>query len=156
MLQRRDRLHGGKDSMLRTLTSLIATVLIVSGSATAWGQGNAEATLSKDQMKQFLLTAKVLSGKQTSKGITNPWRLTMSDGTVTHDGAFQAIDEHKATMQFSDGHVELNFVDSYKYNVAAYGLAELLGLDDVVPVYVERKWNGRLGSLSWWLPVKMD
>ena len=29
-------------------------------------------------------------------------------------------------------------------------------MDDVVPVYVERKWKGDSGSLSWWLPVKMD
>jgi hypothetical protein len=35
-------------------------------------------------------------------------------------------------------------------------LAELLGIDDLLPVYVERKWQGNLGSLSWWLPVKMD
>jgi hypothetical protein len=59
-------------------------------------------------------------------------------------------------MQFGNGQVEYNFVDSYKYNIAAYRLAELLGLDDMVPVYVERKWNGQTGSLSWWLPVKMD
>jgi hypothetical protein len=26
----------------------------------------------------------------------------------------------------------------------------------LVPVYVERKWKGDTGSLSWWLPVKMD
>jgi hypothetical protein len=32
----------------------------------------------------------------------------------------------------------------------------LLGLDDIVPVYVECKWKGDSGSLSWWLPVKMD
>ena len=51
---------------------------------------------------------------------------------------------------------ELGFVDSYKYNIAAYQLAELLGLDDMLPVYVERKWKGDPGSLSWWLPVKMD
>ena len=51
---------------------------------------------------------------------------------------------------------ELNFVDSYKYNIAAYRLAELLGIDDMLPVYVERKWGGNPGSLSWWLPVKMD
>src|SRR5206468_6992995 len=66
------------------------------------------------------------------------------------------IDEHKATMQFADGAVELNFVDSYKYNIAAYALAEMLGMDDMMPVYVERKWQGNAGSLSWWLPVKMD
>jgi hypothetical protein len=74
---------------------------------------------------------------------------------VTHDASFQSIDEHKASMQLDAG-TELNFVDSYKYNIAAYELAELLGLDDMLPVYVERKWQGSVGSLSWWLPVKMD
>jgi hypothetical protein len=50
----------------------------------------------------------------------------------------------------------LNFVDSYKYNIAAYELAALLGLDDMVPVYVERKFEGKTGSFGWWLPVQMD
>ncbi len=58
-------------------------------------------------------------------------------------------------MQLATG-PELNFVDSYKYNIAAYQLAEMLGIDDMLPVYVERKWHGEEGSLSWWLPVKMD
>jgi len=35
-------------------------------------------------------------------------------------------------------------------------LAKLVGLSDMMPVYVERKWGGHKGSLSWWLPVKMD
>ena len=35
-----------------------------------------------------------------------------------------------------------NFVDSYKYNIAAYTLSEMLGIDDLLPVYVERKWKG--------------
>jgi hypothetical protein len=116
----------------------------------------AEDTLNKEQMKEFLLKAKVVRSSQSKKGVTNPWRLVMSDGTVTHDGSFQSIDEHKPSMQFGNGQVEYNFVDSYKYNIAAYALAELLGVDDMLPVYVERKWNGQLGSLSWWLPVKMD
>ena len=29
-------------------------------------------------------------------------------------------------------------------------------MDDMLPVYVERKWKGDAGSLSSWLPVKMD
>jgi hypothetical protein len=114
-----------------------------------------EPTLTKEQIKQFLLTAKVVSSRHTARGITEPWRLTLTDGTVTHDASFQAIDEHKPSMQLASG-TELNFVDSYKYNIAAYQLAELLGLDDMLPVYVERKWKGDTGSLSWWLPVKMD
>jgi hypothetical protein len=114
-----------------------------------------EPTLTKEQIKQFLLTAKVVKSEHTKKGITDPWRLTLTDGTVTHDASFQAVDEHKPTMQLASG-TELNFVDSYKYNIAAYQLAELLGIDDMLPVYVERKWKGDPGSLSWWLPVKMD
>lgn len=122
-----------------------------------FGIGAEEPNLSKDQIKQFLLTAKVVASTQRGiKGITHTWRLTLSDGTVTHDASFQPIDEHKLSMQLSSGKSELNFVDSYKYNIAAYSLAELIGMDDIVPVYVERKWQGNPGSLSWWLPVKMD
>ncbi len=50
----------------------------------------------------------------------------------------------------------LRGVDSYKYNIAAYALAELLAMDDMVPMYVERKWKGNAGSMSLWLPWKMD
>jgi hypothetical protein len=115
----------------------------------------ADETLTKDQMRQFLLTAKVVKSQEAKKGVTGTTRLTLSDGTLTHDASFQAIDERKASKQLSTG-TELNFVDSYTYNLAAYGLAELLGIDDLMPVYVERKWDGKTGSLSWWLSVKMD
>jgi hypothetical protein len=114
-----------------------------------------EPSLTKEQIKQFLLTAKVVHSQQSKKGITHTLRLTLSDGTVTHDASFQTVDEHKAIKTLQSG-TELNFVDSYKYNIAAYELAELLGTDDMLPVYVERKWRGNVGSLSWWLPVKMD
>jgi len=114
-----------------------------------------ESTLTKEQIKQFLLTAKVVHSQAAKKGIAHTLRLTLSDGTVTHDASFQSIDEHKPKMELSSG-IQLNFVDSYKYNIAAYALAELVGMDDMLPVYVERKWGGNAGSLSWWLPVKMD
>ena len=114
-----------------------------------------ETTFTKEQIKNFLLTAKIVKSDRSGKGITHPWRLTLTDGTVTHDASFQGIDEHAAMKQLASG-TEIGFVDSYKYNIAAYRLAELLGLDDMLPVYVERKWQGNPGSLSWWLPVKMD
>ena len=132
---------------------LVLLLVCVMCTSVAWGAD--EPTLTKEQMTQFLLNAKVIKSEHTKKGITEPWRLTLSDGTITHDASFQTIDEHKPSMQLASG-TELNFVDSYKYNIAAYQLAELLGLDDLVPVYVERKWHGDAGSLSWWLPVKMD
>lgn len=118
--------------------------------------GTDDTPLTKEQMKVFLQTAKVIKDQPSSKGVTHPSRLTLSDGTITHDASFQAIEEHKPEKKFENGKVEFGFVDSYKYNIAAYELSELLGVDDIVPVYVERKWQGKTGSLSWWLPVKMD
>jgi hypothetical protein len=46
-------------------------------------------------------------------------------------------------MKPESGKVEPGFVDSHKYNIAAYRLAELLGLDDLLPVYVEREMEGQ-------------
>ena len=113
-------------------------------------------TLTQEQMAQFLRKAKVIRAIQTGKGVTSPYRFTLSDGTMVHDGSFQSIDEYKATKTFDNGKTEMNFRDSYKYNIAAYQLARLLGLGDMMPVTVERKWKGKIGSLSWWLPAKMD
>jgi hypothetical protein len=130
--------------------------VVISLACASFARAAEEDTFTREQIRQFLLNAKVVSSKQSTKGITNPWRLTLSDGTVTHDASFQSVDEHKTRNELSNGTVELNFVDSYKYNIAAYALAELLGVDDMLPVYVDRKWKGGSGSLSWWLPVKMD
>jgi hypothetical protein len=115
-----------------------------------------ESSLTKDQIKEFLQTAEVIKSKPSSKGVTHPSRLTLSNGAITHDASFQSVDEHDTRKQLQSGKVEMNFVDSYKYNIAAYRLAELLGIDDMLPVYVERKWQDKTGSISWWLPVKMD
>ena len=115
-----------------------------------------DPTLTKDQIKDFLLNAKIIDSKEAKKGITGTIRVTLSDGKLTHDASFQSVDEHKDQMSFNSGKTEMNFTDSYKYNIAAYRLAELLGIDNLLPVYVERKWKGQTGSLSWWLPAKMD
>lgn len=133
---------------------VLATVICLS--CTRFVTASSESTLSNEQIKHFLLTAKVLRSQRSKKGITEPWRLTLTDGIVTHDASFQAVDVHKSNMALASGGTELVFVDSYKYNIAAYKLAELLGLEDMLPVYVERSWQGKPGSLSWWLPVKMD
>jgi len=115
-----------------------------------------ESPLTKEQIRQFLLTAEIIRSKVSDKGVTHPFRLTLTNGSITHDASFQSVDVHKSSMTLESGATVINFVDSYKSNLAAYNLAELLAMDDMLPVYVERRWQGHLGSLSWWLPVKMD
>ena len=115
-----------------------------------------EPALTKEQIKQFLKTAKVIHSAPAHKGTTDTLRLTLTDGTITHDAHFQPIDQHALQQEMANGQKEFNFVDSYKYNIAAYELAAMLGLDDMVPVYVERNYDGKVGSFGWWLPVQMD
>jgi hypothetical protein len=115
-----------------------------------------EPQLSEEEMRNFLLTAKITKDKSTAKGITGVRRLTLGDGKITHDAAFQAIDETKSRMELGTGRVEMNFRDSYKYDIAAYELAKLVGLGDMMPVTVSRKYQGKEGAFSWWLPVKLD
>jgi hypothetical protein len=116
--------------------------------------------LTAEQMKHFLKNAKVIRSRTTNKGVTAPKRVTLTDGVITHDAIFQSVDEKKTVASLGGGgrqaKTELNFVDSYRYNLAAYALAELLGLDYMMPVYVERRWAGTVGSIGWWVTTLMD
>ena len=116
--------------------------------------------LTVEQMKDFLKSAKVIRSRTTSKGVTAPKRLTLTDGTITHDAVFQAVDEQQMVAKLAGRGrpetTEFNFVDSYRYNLAAYALAGLLELDHMMPVYVERRWSGQVGSISWFVPSLMD
>ena len=66
---------------------LLAVVL--ASTTQAWAQAPA---LTTGQIHDFLLTAEIISAEQTDKGTTQPWRLTLSDGTLTHDAHFQSVD----------------------------------------------------------------
>ncbi|MBM3812457.1 MAG: hypothetical protein FJW20_12580 [Acidimicrobiia bacterium] len=101
------------------------------------------------EMENFLRTAKVVSAKSLNVGITNSQRLTLEAPERKHDAHFQTIDEYKASFQTAIG-TEINFRDSWKYNVAGYKLDRLLNLN-MTPVTIERKIHGKSGSLTWWV-----
>jgi len=114
--------------------------------------------LTPAEQAEFLRTARVVAVRQTDKGVTRPLRMTLSDGVLTHDAHFQSIDRQRVVSNTGRGRtLELNFTDSWRFNVAAHRLAVLLGIGDMVPVSVERSWNGRRGAMTWWVDdVMMD
>lgn len=132
----------------------IAVVALLVGSAPVIGQageGTSPApAFTHAEMEQFLLTAKVLQTKSFSKGVTKARRVSMSDGRITHDAQIQDVDIEKAIFEVSPKHTEINFKDLFRYNVAAYRLSRLLGLDNV-PVSVERVVEGKPAAVTWWL-----
>lgn len=108
------------------------------------------AALTDEEMEQFLLTAKVLRTKSVSKGVTKARQVSMSDGRLTHDAQIQDVNIEKAIFEVSPKHTEINFKDLFRYNVAAYRLSRLLGLENV-PVSVERTIEGKPAAITWWL-----
>jgi hypothetical protein len=118
--------------------------------------GGGAPALSREATAEFLRTARVVRSRRLDRGITNPWRLTLGDGRLTHDAAFQSVHERTMNRELSDGRTELVFVDSYRYNIAAFRMAELIGLHEMMPVTVERTWNGQDGSLTWWVDDAME
>lgn len=106
--------------------------------------------LSDAELELFLKTAKVVNQKKLDTGTTGASRVTLSDGKLTHDAQFQAIDVFKPVFRGAEGTVEKNFRDSYKFNIAAYRLGKLIGVDNI-PMSVERDLDGKLGSMTWWI-----
>lgn len=105
---------------------------------------------------EFLRTARVVKSVGLSTGVTSPYRLTLTDGVVTHDASFQSVNERVNKADFGARGVEFNFADSHHFNLAAYQLAVMLGVDDMMPVTVHRTWNGREGTLTWWVDDVID
>jgi hypothetical protein len=135
------------------ITCVLVAGALIAGEA---GPQVPAPALTRAEMARFLESARIVRGKGQSKGTTGVVRLTLRDGTLEHDAAFSDVDERVPVMRFASGRIELDFVDSYQFNIAAYRVAELVGLGDMMPVTVEREWHRRKGSLSWWLDVRMD
>jgi len=113
------------------------------------------APLSDDQAEAFLRDAKVVKTKSVGKGVTGTIRATLTDGTLTHDAQIQQIEEKKTQFEAA-GAAEFNFEDSWRFNVAAYRVDRLIGLQ-MVPVTVSRKWKSAPAAFTWWIDdVMMD
>ena len=111
---------------------------------------------TRAEIEGFMRAAKVVRSKELSTGITRPLRLTLTDGTTTHDAVFQAIDETKSVFVPARGPTEINFVDTWRYNVAAYRLSTVIGLDWMMPVTIEYQFRGKVGALAWFMESVTD
>jgi len=140
------------------LLIVVALLLIAPwpGSAQPLAPASPVATpLSAAEMEKFLLDGRIVKKKEGSKGVTEAYRVTLSDGALTHDAQVQNVDIAKPYFDVGPKKSEVNFKDSYRYNVAAYRLAVLLGLDNV-PMSVERNVEGKPAAMTWWLDGVMD
>jgi hypothetical protein len=144
----RTALHHAR--LPRIAAALLAVLALSAGERVSADQ----AAPPTDTQIAFLKTARIVASKPIGKGITGALRLTLSDGALTHDAAFQSVNEASSARDIREGRKragELLFVDSYRYNIAAWELARIVGLEHMMPATIERRHNGAIGALSWWV-----
>ena len=150
------RTHGRSRGGIRVprwlLTLLLAAAAPVSGAPQERG---ADPALQGPEAENFLRTARVVLKEPLGTGITHSERLTLEDGSRKARAIWKTINEHKQGLQkLENGSTEFDFRDSYKAEIAAYELDKLLGLD-IVPPTVERRIDGRVGSVQLWVEHAM-
>jgi hypothetical protein len=141
---------SGASSLAAALAVSLLTLACPLANRAAAANGQ---SLTCAEMEEFLHLGNIGVQKNIPKGITLPRRATLEYKGVKHDAAIQSIDISKTSYRTMQG-TELNFRDSWKYNVAGYELAKILELN-MVPPYVERPVGRQDASLSWWVDDSM-
>jgi hypothetical protein len=92
------------------------------------------------EIEHFLRTADVLGLEDIPVGVTNPKSASLEPGGPVDKFAWKPLKPG----------IRRGFYESYKAEIAAYELDQLLGLG-MVPVKVERRIRGELGAAVMWV-----
>jgi len=92
--------------------------------------------------EEFLKKAKIVAAAPVGEGVTAPWKLTLSMDGFEHKAVWKCITTAPGGPP-----------DEWRCEIAAYRLDKLIGLGAVPPV-VERFFQGKYGSLSYWAESK--
>jgi hypothetical protein len=103
-----------------------------------------------DEMESLLLKGRIADRKGSPRGVTDAYRVTLSDGQRTHDAQVQNVDIFRDRFEVTPKYTEFNFRDTYRYNIAAYRLSRLIGLDNV-PMSVPRLVDAKQAAVTWWI-----
>lgn len=101
-----------------------------------------QVKIDQKEMEAFLRMATILTAiPDENLGRTEPWIIDLKDGEIERKGFFKHVNRCRPSAQ----------ADCYKYELAAYEMSKLLGLEIILPV-VERVIKARPGSLAMFLP----
>lgn len=122
-----------------------AALLVWTGPA-----GESVRFASLDGVEAFFENAEVVDNEGIAVGVTRPRKLLLARAGVRLHAHFQPVDEVRDHVRTASGEVELASHDSYKYNLAAYRLGLLLGMDNIPPSF-PRSINHQRGSITAWI-----
>jgi len=108
---------------------------------------------SDEEIEQFLSTAAVVSIKRIPVGVSDPRKMLLSEQGVRFHAVFKDIDDTKRNIRDTTAgksKMYLTWRDWYGYDIAAYHVDRLLGIDRVPPI-IGRTIKKTNGSVQIWL-----
>jgi hypothetical protein len=105
--------------------------------------------ISHDQVREFLRTAPIKASYDIPTGTSKPRKLLLEQDGVSLHAIFRTVDNKAFNVNTGASH-QVMLRDSFRYEVAAYELSRLLGLDNVPPA-VLREVDGQPGSVQLWI-----
>jgi len=122
--------------MRRWATTFVLFLSLTLAHGLLYGQFKPEEIARRAEMEAFLLTAEIVRFEPVGEGVTHPFRLYLKKG------------DFETTAFWKDPSGMMNgFLEGWQYEIAAYRLDKLIGLN-MVPVTIERKFQGKKGDLS--------
>lgn len=109
---------------------------------------------SWEEIENFLATAPVAETKLLGKGSTGVLKVTLDDGETRAHAVFRNVDETFNRRSHGTRPDRYARRDFHLFEVAAYRIDRLLGLERVPPT-VRREIDGREGSLQLWIQNAM-
>jgi hypothetical protein len=109
--------------------------------------GARPAGIDDDGLESWLEQAEIVGIEDIDTGITKPHRVTLRKDGVELHAVFKQLSTDFGAQDRSQA---LNSADRYEYELAAYKLDRLIGLD-MVPVTVLRTIKGQRGALQFWV-----
>ena len=99
-----------------------------------------------EKWEEYLKTAEILQSRrmEESEGVTRPWDLQMEKDGVAARACWKDVEGRQR-----------GYWEGWKWEVAAYRLDRLLGLN-MVPPTVERRFQGNKGSIQLWMEFMMN
>ncbi len=130
--------------MKQKIFIILIPFLLIAQSLEVKAQFTPSEIAQRQAWEEFLKTAEIIEYQDIGEGVTKPKRLFLKKGEVEASGAWK----NPSGRMYG-------FLEGWQYEIAAYEMDKLLGLN-LVPPTVERKFKGKKGSLQLWVELEMS
>ncbi len=122
----------------------VILILLLAQSYVVNGQFTPIEIAQRQELEKFLKTAEITGHRDIGEGVTKPIQLFLIKENIERNGVWK---NPKGKQK--------GYLEGWQYEIAAYQMDKLLDLH-MIPPTVERKFNGKRGSLQLWVEAQFS